>query len=135
GQRSRAKNQTAVGRVDWPQKTLQILLAIREHRDGSLAVVIQNRPIIVQSPTSIFILRVQPLWVQMQLNVVSLLKSFAHVIVPGLSRDFQFGVIGCERSESELLHEVGEKRGCGPVLSINLQQRSHRPELNLLDVA
>src|SRR5713226_7456086 len=88
-----------------------------------------------QSPTPIFVLSVLPLRVKMQLNVVSLTESLAHVLVPGIGREFQLGMLVFEPSESELLHQVGEKRRPGVVLLINLQQRSQRRELNLLDLA
>src|SRR5712692_4071503 len=88
-----------------------------------------------QSPAPIFVLSVLPLRVKMQLNVVSLTEGFAHVLVPGIGRDFQLGMLAFESSESQLLHEVGEKRRARVVLSINLQQRSQRRELNLLDLA
>ncbi len=40
-----------------------------------------------------------------------------------------------ELPESDLLHHVGKKRRASVVLSINLEQRTQRRELNLLDIA
>src|SRR5712691_3604263 len=66
---------------------------------------------------------------------MALTKSFAHVLVPGIGRDFQFGMLVFESPESKLLHEVGEKCRARVELRIDFEKLAHWRELNLLDVA
>ena len=71
----------------------------------------------------------------MQLNIVALSESFTNVLIPFVSQRFQFRMFAFELSKPDLLHQVGKKGCANIVLSINLEQRAQRRELNLLDVA
>jgi len=72
---------------------------------------------------------------QMQLDVMTLTKSRADVLVPVIGERFQLRMLTFKLSEPHLLHQVGKKRGARAELCIDLQQPAQRRELNLLDIA
>ncbi len=113
GQRPGTKSQTAIRGINRLKKLLEILLACGQHHVGSAAIVIENRPVSPRRPESLFITRVQPLRMQVQLNVMPRESSILQLPVPCISHGFQFGMIALAAPESQLLHHIGENCGAG----------------------
>ena len=84
GQSAAAKRDAAISMIERAQEILEIKFALRDHRFRAVRIVLKQRPFAAQFPPSVFILRIRPLRVQMQLHVMTLTKSFARVVVPGI---------------------------------------------------
>src|SRR5688500_13521794 len=69
-----------------------------------------------------------------QLNVVTLTKRLANMIVPFVGQLPQFGISGLVLSEGKLLHRLGVERAKNPIRVIDLYELPHRSKLKLANV-
>ena len=71
----------------------------------------------------------------MELDILALFESFAHVVVPFIGQTFQLRILVLKLSESQLLHYFYIEGASHSILTVNAQELCQWSELKLGNVA
>ena len=71
----------------------------------------------------------------MELDILALFESFAHVVVPFIGQTFEFRILVLNLSESQLLHYFYIEGASHSILAVNPQKLFQWSELKLGSIA